>query len=95
MERHQSIAILIFCASTLVIWLMDGREEALLDGAIMFMPLLLILIYRLIARLAGFGIPEIFAKDYGSVNHPGPYAFLFWVLFIVVCLFCLFDLSLY
>lgn len=95
MERHQYIALLIFCVAVPVIWITDGRDEALRDGTALFIALLLILSYRLIARLAGFGFPEIFAKDYGGPNHPGPYAVVFWILFIVVCVFCLFDLSVY
>jgi len=96
MERHQIIAISIFIA---VISLINFRAQAtddVIDTSIgLFVVLLPILFYRLVAYLASFGFPEILARDYGSKNDPQAYAVFFWMLFIIACLFVLFDWQIY
>ncbi len=95
MEKHQAVAVLIFILVITFVGYRDGYEIAIEQGIILIQPLLAIIFYRLIARLSGIGFPECFAKDYGSENKSGPYAFFFWLLFIIVCLFIVFKWSLY
>ena len=95
MERHQLIALIIACAVFFFVWFRDGLDTALREGVVLLIVLLLIMFYRVIRYFAGFGFPEFFAADYGSANHPGPYAFFFWLVFVIVCLFMVFDWSIY
>lgn len=95
LERHQLIAALIALGATALVWLRDGTEQALAAGTVLLILWLPIVFYRALAWLAGFGFPEIFARDYGSENHPGPYALFFWILFLLAALFILFDWRLY
>ena len=95
MERHQLVALIIGLAVFCLVWLRDGLDTALREGVVLLFAFLLIMFYRVIRYFAGFGFPEFLASDYGSANHPGPYAFFFWILFLIVCLFMVFDLSLY
>ncbi len=95
MEKHKAIAIAIFLAVAILSVVRDGLEEAQHTVIILSMFLVPIMFYRFIAFLSGLGFPECFAKDYGSKNHPGPYAFFFWILFIVACCFVVFQWSLY
>ncbi len=95
LENHQKYALLIFAGVVGLIWLLDGKTEAVDDGAILFAFLIPIFAYRIIAFFSGFGFPEFFAKDFGSENNPGPYAFFFWVLYLIACLACIFDWQLY
>lgn len=96
MERHQVIAVQIFIVISILILLRDGSgDTALARIALLFIALVPILIYRVIAYFSGFGFMEYFASDYGSRNSAGPYAFFFWLLFLIACLFQLFKWSLY
>ena len=95
LERHQWIAVLIAFSVTAILWARDGQDRALAGGMVLLASLVPILFYRLLAWLAGFGFPEVFAKDYGSGNHPAPYAVFFWLLFLIVAAFLLFDWRLY
>lgn len=95
MESHQRNALLIFVAVLLYAVWRDGRDEGLIKGLILFIFLVPIIFYRLVAWLSSFGFPEYFARDFGSDNHPGPYAFFFWLLFLIACAFIVFDLSIY
>jgi hypothetical protein len=70
-------------------------DEALAGIIILLIFLLHILFYRIIAFFSGFGFPEYFARDFKSENHPGPYAFFFWIIFLIGCLFIIFDWRLY
>lgn len=81
-ERHQLIATLIFLAVSAVIGLREGVEPMLRQGTVLLALLLPILFYRLLAWLSSFGFPEYFARDFGSENHPGPYAVFFWLVFL-------------
>ena len=94
-EKHQRIALLIFVAVVSFVAFRDGNDHAINAGLGLLAFLLPILFYRMLAWLASFGLPEIFAKDYGSENHPGPYAFFFWILFVTACLFAIFKWSIY
>ena len=73
----------------------DGDERAITAGIILDALLLPIRFYRGIAWLAGFGFPEVFARDYGGANHPGSYAVFFWFLFLIAAAFLVFDWGLY
>ena len=92
MEKHQRIALLIFVAVCGYAYWRDVPEEALAKGLIF---LFAILFYKVVAWLSSFGFPEYFARDFGSENRPGPYAFFFWMLYLIACGFIVFDLSLY
>lgn len=95
MEKHQRIAIVIFLAVVGYVYWRDEQQEALAKALILLAFLTGILIYRITAWLSGFGLPEYFARDFGSENRPGPYAFFFWLLYLIACGFIVFDLSLY
>ena len=95
LERHQKIAIILFIAVAAFLLMRDGTDKALAGCLGLFATLLPIIFYRTIAYFAGFGFPEVFAKDYGSENHPGPYAFFFWVIFLLVAAVVVFEWSLY
>lgn len=81
--RHQKIALGLYLFTSLYIFVRDDFEKALGQSIALLVLLLAIIYYRLIAYFAGFGFPEVFAKDYGSENHPAPYAVLFWILFLL------------
>ncbi|MCF6283467.1 MAG: hypothetical protein L3J28_14910 [Candidatus Polarisedimenticolaceae bacterium] len=91
MERHQKIATVIAAAIFAILSIRDGIDLALSDGLLLLMGLLPIVLYRWIAYFSSFGFPEVFAKDYGTENHPAPYAFFFWLLFLLLCLALLFG----
>jgi len=95
MERHQVVALVIYLVMVAVIGLRAGVDGVIEQGGILFMFLLPILFVRVIAYYSSFGFWEFFAKDFGSGNSPGPYAFFFWMLFIIACLFTLFGWSIY
>jgi hypothetical protein len=95
LERHQKIAIGLFCATVIALFHRDDFDKALARSLGLFATLLPIIFYRLIAYFAGFGFPEVFAKDYGSENHPGPYALFFWIVYLLVCAILVFEWSLY
>ena len=95
MEKHQRIAVTLFVAVIGYAYWRDGQQEALAKGLILLVFLLGILLYRLNAWLSSFGFPEYFARDFGAENHPGPYAFFAWMLYLIACGFIVFDLSLY
>jgi len=69
--------------------------RALEQGLALGLLLLPILFYRLIAYFAGFGFPEVFARDHRSVNPPGSYALLFWILYLGAWATVFFELQLY
>jgi len=86
-EKHQAAALLVF--ALVVTWTSarDGINAALPGHVLLAVFLVPVLSYRLIAWLSGFGFPEYFARDFSSDNHPGPYAFFFWILFLIACAF--------
>jgi len=95
METHQRNALLIFIAVLLYVVWRDGRDEGLLKGLVLFVFVVPIIFYRLMAWLSSFGFPEYFARDFGGDPHPGPYAFFFWLLYLIACALVIFDLSIY
>ena len=95
-EKHQFVAVLIFAGVSAYIAIRDGAEnEAMGRVIVLFFFLMLIFLYRVVAFFASFGFMEYFASDYGSSNPAGPYAFFFWLLFLIACLFQLFKWSIY
>ncbi len=95
MERHQSIAIAVFLAvAGFAVW-RDGLHEGVLKALILAVFLVALLLYRVVAWFSGFGFWEYFATDFGSENHPAPYAFFLWLLFLIVAAFIVFDWSVY
>ncbi len=83
LDRHQKVAIGLFLFTAIYLFVRDEFDKALGQSSVLFILLLLILFYRMIAYFAGFGFPEVLARDYGSENHPGPYALLFWILYLL------------
>lgn len=95
METHQRNSLLIFLAvAGYAVW-RDGSDVGLVKALVLLMFLIPIVFYRLVAWLSGFGFPEYFARDFGGDNHPGPYAFFFWLVYLIACAFIVFDLSLF
>lgn len=95
MERHQLNALLIFLVAAAWVIQRDGFAAGIAQSGMLFVCLLGILFYRVVAYFAGFGFMEYFARDFGSENPAGPYALFFWILFILATLFLLFDWQLY
>lgn len=96
MEKHQFVGILVAICVSLSVFVRDGaNDETLARVILVFAGLIPILIYRIIAYFSGFGFMESFASDYGSKNDAGPYAFFFWLVFLVICLFQIFKWSFY
>lgn len=95
MERHKVFALVIFFLVALLSISRDGSEEATPKIIVLAVLLVPILFYRIIAFFSGFGFPEYFARDFKSENRPGPYAFFFWILFLIACGFVVFQWSVY
>ncbi len=93
LEKHQKIAILIFFLVMIIVGIRDSQNEFIGKAIILFVFLLTIMFYRFAAFLASFGFMEYLAKDFKSDNNPGPYAFFFWFVYIIVCLFLVFNWS--
>ncbi|MES9852764.1 MAG: hypothetical protein ABW170_13165 [Candidatus Thiodiazotropha sp. L084R] len=91
MEKHKVIAIGIFLIVSILSFSRDESRDATKNIIVLAAFLAPILFYRIIAFFSGFGFPEFFAKDFKSENHPGPYAFFFWILFLIACAFVLFQ----
>jgi len=87
MEKHQIYAILISIAVTLLLIHNNGFDNSIEKIYLVGISLCLILFYRIIAWLSAFIPIAGLAKDRGSPNHLGPYAFFFWCLFIAACFF--------
>jgi hypothetical protein len=95
-ERHQLIATGIFISVALIVlWQHGPGNISVAKIFILFCALLPIWLYRLLAWLASFGFPEYFARDFGSRNQSGPYAFFFWLVFLIISAFIIFDWSLW
>jgi len=95
MEKHKVIAIGVFLSVAFLTFSRDGSVDGLRNTIVLAAFLAPILFYRIIAFFSGFGFPEFFAKDFKSENHPGPYAFFLWVVFLLACSFVIFQWSFY
>ena len=95
LDRHQKVAIGLYLFTLAYLFARDDFEHALEQGLALGVLLLPILFYRRIAYYAGFGFPEVFAKDYRSGNPPGPYALLFWILYLAAWAIVFFELTIY
>jgi hypothetical protein len=82
-DRHQKIAIGIFLFTAVYVFVRDSTQKALEQSFALLVLLLAIIFYRRIAYYAGFGFPQVWAKDYRSENHPAPYALLFWIIYLL------------
>jgi hypothetical protein len=95
-ESHQKIALIIAGLVLAVMLHRDGLSEPTLGKAIILLTSLgFILGYQLIVKASEWGFPETLASDYGMPQHPLPYALFFWILFLIVCAFQLFNWSVY
>ena len=94
LDRHQKVALGLYLFTLLYLFFRDDYERALQQGLALGILLLPILFYRIIAYFAGFGFPEVFARDYRSDNPPGPYALLFWILYLIVWAMIFFEFTL-
>ena len=96
MEKHQSIAFLISILMSVLIYSRHGlSDQGIALILLVFILLIPILLYHWVSYFSGFGFPEVFARDHGSKNHPAPYAFFFWLIFIIVCASIIFEWSIY
>lgn len=96
METHQRIAFFISILMSALIYSRHGlSDQGLAQIMLIFTLFIVILLYRWLAYFAGFGFPEVFARDYGSKNHPAPYAVFFWLIFLIVCTSIIFEWSIY
>lgn len=95
LDRHQKIALGLFLFTVIYLYARDELDTALGQSLVLFVLLLFIIFYRIIAYFAGFGFPEVFARDYRSANHPGPYALLFWILYLAAWCVIFFELQIY
>jgi hypothetical protein len=95
LDRHQKVALGLYLFTLIYLLARDDFERALAQGLALGVLLLPILFYRIIAYFAGFGFPEVFARDYGTDNHPGPYALLFWILYLAAWAMIFFELKIY
>jgi hypothetical protein len=84
LEKHQKIAILIFIILSLILFLREDQTELLQKIALLFLFLLAILLYKLLAFLSSFGFLPSMASDANNFKT-GPFAFLFWVIFVIAC----------
>jgi len=80
---HKKVAIGLYLFTLLYLFARDEPARALEQGLGLLLLLGGIIFYRQIAYFAGFGFPEVLARDYRSVNHPAPYAVLFWIIFLL------------
>ena len=81
-DRHQKVAIGLFLFTSVYLFVRDDFEQALGQSIGLFALLLLIIFYRIIAHFASYGFPQASARDAASENPAGPYAFLFWILYL-------------
>ncbi|MET0070961.1 MAG: hypothetical protein ABW096_13065 [Candidatus Thiodiazotropha sp.] len=95
METHHKYALVLFVLVIAFSHLRYGYDKALVKGIVLAAFLVPLLFYRIVAFFSGFGFPEYFARDFKSENRPGPYAFFFWILYLVACAFIVFDWSIY
>lgn len=96
LETHQRIACLLAAIGVLWVVVRDGWTDLAAARVILIgVCLVPILLYRLIAEWAPFGFMESLASDFRGPHHAGPYAFAFWLLFLIVLAFQVFDWSLY
>jgi len=96
MEKHQKIAVTLYISTLALIYFRGSSDDEMISQSVLLLLFLVpILFYKLIAYFASFGFPEVFARDYGSQNSPTPYAVFFWLLFIIACLYILFDWHFY
>ncbi len=92
---HKRIALGLFLAVVSYTSQRYGFDESLAKNIILGMFLVPILFYRTIAYFSGFGFPEYFARDFKTENHPEPYALFFWILYLIVCAFIVFNWSIF
>ena len=89
--KHKAVAVLIYFAVCGFEALVDGKEAFIVAAIVLLIPLLYILLHRVTAFFASVGFWEFFARDYSKPMHAEPYAFLPWLVYIVLILFLLFN----
>ena len=96
MERHKSIAVALWALTSLLLLARHGAVDAAWGRILLLTMLLLpVLFYRTIAELARIGPMPWLASDFKSRNRALPFAFLFWLVFIIGVAAVLFDWSFY
>ncbi|MFK8012199.1 MAG: hypothetical protein AB8B80_09180 [Marinicellaceae bacterium] len=81
-EKHQKIAILIFTFLSLILYLREEQAEFQEKVALLFIFLLPILLYKLLAYLSSFGFLPSIASDANNYKTE-PFAFLFWIIYLI------------
>ena len=82
LEKHQKVAILIFITLSLILFLREDHTELNQNIALLFLFLLPILLYKLLAFLSSLGFLPSMASDANNFKT-GPFAFLFWVVYLI------------
>lgn len=90
-ERHQRVAIAIYLLIYIIKSVETGLADALDSTAALLALLVPIFFYRTFAYLSSFGFLEHLASDFKAETRAGPYAVLFWILYLIACGFVLFE----
>ena len=95
--KHKAVAVLIYFAVCGFEALADGKEAFIIAAIVLLIPLLYILFHRVTAFFASVGFWEFFARDYKKPDPmpTEPYAFLPWLVYIVLIMFLLFNWRVY
>jgi len=89
------IALGIYIAVLLLVWSRDNIEHT--QGAAIVLGVLLIpvLFPRVFAWLSSWGFMESLASDSGKGVSVSMAGLFFWILYIIACLFFVFEWSIY
>ncbi len=82
LEKHQKYAIYIFIISSLILYNREEQAEFLRNIGILFLFLIPILFYKLLAFISSFGFLPSLASDANNFKT-GPFAFLFWIIYLI------------
>jgi hypothetical protein len=96
MQRHQYIALALFVFVSMILLARHGlNDEGMARVALLFVTLLPILLYRLLASYSRIGLIQYFASDFRSGPHAAPFAVLGWLVFAIGLLSQFFEWSLF
>jgi hypothetical protein len=96
MQRHQLIALALFAFVSVILFARHGvNDEAMARVALLFVTLLPVLLYRLLASYSRIGFMQYFASDFRSGPHAAPFAVLGWLVFAIGLLSQFFEWSIF
>jgi len=95
LAKNKIYAVLLYFVVNTVVY--QRGDKAQLEASLLILAglILPILIPRVFSWFARWGFMESLAKDSGSVVPPYLVSLFFWLVFIIVATFFLFNLSLY